>query len=665
MTNRLSDSGAIAFDVLTKENYRSWRVKAEALLRVSDLWDHVDKDEESSAVGELWMKKDEIAKSKLILHISSELLVLLENCTTAREVWLKLENVYDNKDKDGEDSTDDCEDNDEDDIINAIEDSVEDFFNMIKILRFSKEENLMDYKKLLSSFFTDGLSSRLKTNNAGNLRDEEKIVNTVGDFIDVIDKLSNIEIQEQQKELVFKFIDTLLVIFDIEPHKNDNDEEESDADAAKIPYDNMNGDKKMRKDGMTGKEISSQASDNTNTELFGDDETDDETEAEAETETRNVLGKLADIWRGMLQLKEQVDHEKFPCELENRDSIPSVMDFPTPPPTPSLKNTRKCGSCRKEGHNRTTCPMNKSAASKSMIQPSKVTESPKRSYKCGVCGNEGHNRTTCPMNKSAASESIIQPSKVTESPKSSYKCGVCGNEGHNRTTCPMNKSAAFESIIQPSKVTESPKSSYKCGVCGREGHNRTTCPMNQSAASESIIQPSKVTESPKRSYKCGVCGNEGHNRTTCPMNKSSVSVFKTTADKATETSHEGGVRGQQGHERWTYLQLGSVTSSPKPAASSTPARSHGSGLFGGEEHNRSTRSRDSVTSRASTRATPRCSTCGGEGHNSRTCGRRSTSSSSYNYMFTPSPSMSFSGGGRSYTCGNCGGSGHNRRTCPY
>nr|XP_046474082.1 uncharacterized protein LOC124215124 isoform X13 [Neodiprion pinetum] len=545
MTNRLSDSGAIAFDVLTKENYRSWRVKAEALLRVSDLWDHVDKDEESSAVGELWMKKDEIAKSKLILHISSELLVLLENCTTAREVWLKLENVYDNKDKDGEDSTDDCEDNDEDDIINAIEDSVEDFFNMIKILRFSKEENLMDYKKLLSSFFTDGLSSRLKTNNAGNLRDEEKIVNTVGDFIDVIDKLSNIEIQEQQKELVFKFIDTLLVIFDIEPHKNDNDEEESDADAAKIPYDNMNGDKKMRKDGMTGKEISSQASDNTNTELFGDDETDDETEAEAETETRNVLGKLADIWRGMLQLKEQVDHEKFPCELENRDSIPSVMDFPTPPPTPSLKNTRKCGSCRKEGHNRTTCPMNKSAASKSMIQPS------------------------------------------------------------------------------------------------------------------------KVTESPKRSYKCGVCGNEGHNRTTCPMNKSSVSVFKTTADKATETSHEGGVRGQQGHERWTYLQLGSVTSSPKPAASSTPARSHGSGLFGGEEHNRSTRSRDSVTSRASTRATPRCSTCGGEGHNSRTCGRRSTSSSSYNYMFTPSPSMSFSGGGRSYTCGNCGGSGHNRRTCPY
>ncbi|XP_046418351.1 uncharacterized protein LOC124178776 isoform X2 [Neodiprion fabricii] len=543
MTNRLSDSGAIAFDVLTKENYRSWRVKAEALLRVSDLWDHVDKDEESSAVGELWMKKDEIAKSKLILHISSELLLLLENCTTAREVWSKLENVYDNKDKDGEDSTDDCEDNDEDDIINAIEDSVEDFFNMIKILRFSKEETLMDFKKLLSSFFTNDLSSRLKTNNAGNLRYEEKIVNTVGDFIDVIDKLSNIEIQEQQKELVFKFIDTLLVIFDIEPHKNDNDEAESDADAAKIPYDNMNGDKKMKKDGMTGKEISSQASDNTNTELFGDDETDDETEAEAETETRNLLGKLADIWRKMLQSKQQVDHEEFPCELENRDSIRSVMDFPNPPPTLSLKKTRKCGVCREEGHNRTTCPMNKSDASKS------------------------------------------------------------------------------------------------------------------------IIQPSKVTKSPKRSYKCGVCGNEGHNRTTCPMNKSSVSVFKTTADKATETSHEGGVRGHQGHEGWTYSQLGSVTSSPKPAASSTPARTHGSGLFGGEEHNRSTRSRDSVTSRASTRATPRCSTCGGEGHNSRTCGRRSTSSSSYNYMFTPSPSMSFSGGGRSYTCGNCGGSGHNRRTC--
>ncbi|XP_046591993.1 uncharacterized protein LOC107218385 isoform X2 [Neodiprion lecontei] len=501
MTNRLSHSGAIGFDVLTKDNYRSWRMKAEALLRVSDLWDHVDEDEKSSAMGQLWMKKDGIAKSKLILHISSELLLLLENCTTAREVWLKLENVYDNRDKDSEVSTDDCEDNDEDVIINAIEDSAEDFFNKINDL---SETNLMEYKELLSSTFTNGLFSRLKKNNAGNSRDKEKIVNTVNDFIAVIDKLSNIEIQKQQNELVSKLIDTLLVIFDIEPHKNHNDEAKSDADTAEIPYDNMNGDKKTKKDGMMGQEISSQASDNTNTELFGDDETDNETEAEAETETRNVLGKLADIWREMLQSKEQVDHEEFPCELENRDSIRSVMDSHTPPPTPSLEKTRECEVCREEGHNRTTCPMNKSTASQSVIQAFRATESPKRSYKCEVCREEGHNRTTCPMNGSS-----------------------------------------------------------------------------------------------------------------------------------------------------------------KPAASSTPARSYGSELFGGEEHNRSTRSHDSVTSRASTRATPRCSTCGGEGHNSRTCGRRSTSSSSYNYMFTPSPPMSYSGGGRSYTCGNCGGSGHNRRTCPY
>ncbi|XP_046612043.1 uncharacterized protein LOC124301254 isoform X2 [Neodiprion virginianus] len=701
MTNRLSDSGAIGFDVLTKDNYRSWRMKAEALLRVSDLWDHVDEDEKSSAVGESWMKKDGIAKSKLILHISSELLLLLENCATAREVWLKLENVYDNRDKDSEVSTDDCEDNDEDVIINAIEDSAEDFFNKINDL---SGKNLMDYKELLSSTFTNGLFSRLKKNNAGNSRDKEKIVNTVNDFIAVIGKLSNIEIKKQQNELVSKLIDTLLVIFDIEPHKNHNDEAKSDADAAEIPYDNMNGDKKIKKDGMMGQEISSQASDNTNTELFGDDKTDNETEAEAETETRNVLEKLADIWRKMLQSKEQVDHEEFPCELENRDSIRSVMDSHTPPPTPSLEKTRECEVCREEGHNRTTCPMNKPAASESIIQPSKVTESPKRSYKCGVCREEGHNRTTCPMNKPAASESIIQPSKVTESPKRSYKCGVCREEGHNRTTCPMNKPAASESIIQPSKVTESPKRSYKCGVCREEGHNRTTCPMNKPAASESIIQPSKVTESPKRSYKCGVCREEGHNRTTCPMNKPAASESIIQPSKVTESpkrSYKCGVCREEGHNSTTcpmnkstasqsVIQAFRATESPKrsykcgicreeghnrttcpmngsskPAASSTSARSYGSELFGGEEHNRSTRSHDSVTYRASTRATPRCSTCGGEGHNSRTCGRRSTSSSSYNYMFTPSPPMSYSGGGRSYTCGNCGGSGHNRRTCPY
>ncbi|XP_046737724.1 uncharacterized protein LOC124406369 [Diprion similis] len=634
----MNDSMAIGFDQLTKDNYRTWRMKAEASLEVCDLWDHVDKDKESSAVDtESWMKEDRIAKSILILHVSSSLLPLLENCKTACEVWLKLENVCGNPDEDGKDLIDDSEDNDEDVIVSAIEDSVEDFFNIINDL---SEKKVMDNEKSLSSTLTDNLFLRLKKDNVGKLPDKKNIVNTVSDFINVIGELSKIEIEKQKNELCCKLIDSLLLVFEIHPHKNNNDEAESEADAAEIRDDNVNGDKKKNYE-ITSQEIPLEASEDSqtrseemlNTNLEADEETESETESEPENDIVDEFETPFDMYYGRPEFVEQVNDERFPCKLGNSDSTCSFIDLNTPPPTPTLEKTRKCGVCREEGHNRTTCPMNKSVASEPKTSASKTTESPKRSYKCGVCREEGHNRTTCPMNKSVASEPKTSASKTTESPKRSYKCGVCREEGHNRTTCPMNKSVASEPKTSASKTTESPKRSYKCGVCREEGHNRTTCPMNKSVASEPKTSASKTTESPKRSYKCGVCREEGHNRTTCPMNKSAVFESKTSASKATESpkrSYKCGVCREEGHNRTTCPMNNLFAIEPKTAAS---------------------------TATESPRSY-KCGICGQQGHNRRTCGLQTSSPSSH-HMSIQSPSSSYSGGGRSYKCSNCGVSGKN------
>ncbi|XP_015510543.2 uncharacterized protein LOC107217503 [Neodiprion lecontei] len=579
----MDDSTAVVFEELTKDNYKTWRLKAEALLRVSDLWNYVEENEESLKDAELWMKENKIAKSKLILHISSSLLPLVENCTTTREIWSKLENVYGNKDEQLAASINhEAEADDEDAIINAIEKCVEDFFN---IINNSSDKKLLEDQKSLSATFRDNLLSQLKENNVKKSLDEKIIINAVSDFIDVIDQLPNIKIKEQTNELSCELVDIMLVKFDINPHKNDDSIAKSDAVKTEEPNDNVQKEKKS--DGIRSQDIPL-------------DTPDIATNESKKTVLKEVMAKdkletSIEIYNKFLLSNQQVDDERVPHasddQHEYKNSMHPLTHLYTPPTTPTPKKTYKCGVCRKEGHNRTTCLLNRPVTSVPKFV--RITKTPKRSYRCGACGDEGHNRTSCPLNKfvTFASKS---PAGAIQTPKISRKCGICRAEGHNRTTCQMNKSAV--SASKSSVQTPITPKIYKCGGCGKEGHNITTCPWSKSVPS--TPKPAAMSI-PARSYMCGLCGGEGHNRSTCSRN----SVTSTPSARA---SPRCSTCGNEGHNsrtcgrRSTSLTSAFIPSylyTPPSLSYSSPSPSYSGG------------GRRSYT----------CGNCGGSGHNRRTC----------------------------------------------
>lgn len=85
-------------ELLTKENYETWKIQVEALLTKNGTWPYVSGEiaKPNAAGDELnnWKKEDRMAKSDLILSISSSQLKHIRNCETAREVWIKLESIY-------------------------------------------------------------------------------------------------------------------------------------------------------------------------------------------------------------------------------------------------------------------------------------------------------------------------------------------------------------------------------------------------------------------------------------------------------------------------------------------------------------------------------------------------------------------------------------------
>ncbi|XP_057324717.1 zinc finger protein 418-like [Microplitis mediator] len=142
-------------------------------------------------------------------------------------------------------------------------------------------------------------------------------------------------------------------------------------------------------------------------------------------------------------------------EGHNRTSCPQNI----PITTFSLNSTGRnysCGLCGGQGHNRTTCALNNVLSSStrgvspneysgsSSIQRllSSSSDSGGRSYSCGLCGGQGHNRRTCSLNNSSPTPSFSsfspRPSSSLSSSGSggrSYSCGLCGGQGHNRRTC--------------------------------------------------------------------------------------------------------------------------------------------------------------------------------------------------------------------------------------
>lgn len=112
--NKMNTSG-VRFEVLTKENYETWKIQIRAILIKNDEWGYVsgaiakpaiearvrssDKDEDKAAVkAELdWIQKDLKAQSDIILAISPSEIRQVKGCDTSRAIWTKLEEIYQSK----------------------------------------------------------------------------------------------------------------------------------------------------------------------------------------------------------------------------------------------------------------------------------------------------------------------------------------------------------------------------------------------------------------------------------------------------------------------------------------------------------------------------------------------------------------------------------------
>ncbi|XP_046737725.1 uncharacterized protein LOC124406370 [Diprion similis] len=505
----MDDSSAVVFDVLTKNNYKSWRIKAEALLKVFNLWYYVIENKEPPKDVKLWMKKDKQAKSKLILHISKSLLPLVDNCETTREVWSKLENFYGNQDEEFEASIYSFKSNDKDSIINAIVECVKDFFNDIND---SSKRKISEDKKSLSTTFTNNLFSRLKNINPKNFLDEKMIANAVSDFINGIDRLSKTEIKKRTNELSCKLIDN--------------------------------------------------------------------------------LRELIDLCNALL-FKHHSDYKKVPHGLRNqygyKNPLHPLTHLHTPPSTVTSETKRKCTICRKEGHNRRTCSLNRPIVPQPDFE--RATRAFKRSHNSEACDDRGCSRTTCPPNVSVTSASK-SPDRAIKIPKRSQKCGACGVEGHNVRTCQANKSTISVSI--PVVKTPTTPKTNKCRECGRKGHNIRTCPRMGSVPS--LPRPA-TTGTRTGSYRCGLCGGEGHKSSSCSRN------FVTPIPSA-RASPRCSTCGNTGHNSRTCGRHStSSVSVHKPGYSKvlySPSCSAPS--YSGGGHRGYT-----------------CGICGGSGHNRRTC----------------------------------------------
>ncbi|CAK9800955.1 Retrovirus-related Pol polyprotein from transposon TNT 1-94 [Anthophora plagiata] len=86
---------------LNSENYDFWKLQIEAILTKNDLWEYVNGEKPKPTADEaaiaLWIKNDRKARADIILTLSSPELSHIKNANTAREVWMKLADVYESK----------------------------------------------------------------------------------------------------------------------------------------------------------------------------------------------------------------------------------------------------------------------------------------------------------------------------------------------------------------------------------------------------------------------------------------------------------------------------------------------------------------------------------------------------------------------------------------
>ncbi|GBM14329.1 hypothetical protein AVEN_80505-1 [Araneus ventricosus] len=99
--------GTMCIELLTRDNYETWKIQMRTLLVKNDLWTYVgglkvkpeliDGNAESREAWCEWTETGEKAKADLILCISPAELKQIKNSVTSREIWIRLEEVYPSK----------------------------------------------------------------------------------------------------------------------------------------------------------------------------------------------------------------------------------------------------------------------------------------------------------------------------------------------------------------------------------------------------------------------------------------------------------------------------------------------------------------------------------------------------------------------------------------
>lgn len=100
----MSVSSLARIETLNKDNFDTWKIQMEALLIKNDAWAFVNgskvkpelvpNDNASAASVAAWVTSDSKAKSDIILSMNPSELKQIKGCVTSREVWLKLESIY-------------------------------------------------------------------------------------------------------------------------------------------------------------------------------------------------------------------------------------------------------------------------------------------------------------------------------------------------------------------------------------------------------------------------------------------------------------------------------------------------------------------------------------------------------------------------------------------
>ena len=99
---------SVKFEVLNEDNYDTWKLQMRAILIKNDAWGYVSGkivkpeivqgNEASQQAANKWEEADLKAQPDIVLAISSSEIKQIKGCASAREIWTKLENIYQSKD---------------------------------------------------------------------------------------------------------------------------------------------------------------------------------------------------------------------------------------------------------------------------------------------------------------------------------------------------------------------------------------------------------------------------------------------------------------------------------------------------------------------------------------------------------------------------------------